>query len=585
MYKNYKICRSLKKRLTDAFKDETGEKYPEQGLLGGSQLSSDENSIYISSAATSKTLLPLGSDVVGIFTRQKDLSAEAVACILKTFDQDLNEQVVVLSPGQTASTLCVKTYNRSENDFAESSAVDIEDEVFYSENFIARVTGNVSLSVKGSQFSSALAESICSTTQKLGELVVKLEHSEFNTKLANNLEQTSADLYGMLSDKETQEIDDLEAPADLKKKMIEKLARKRVTQKAPLAFLIQDSVTGDELNLSELSLNSNSQTIVLELDACCFIPVSATIEFIGKSLSRALSDQLQQHKKFLDEQYAKNASKVTLGQPFNLFPKQVCGHFLSIIYPKNEPDDKLIESRLALHKSLLLPMDRPYLRKANQYKLSSESGIYLLNVHEGLGPSGLKGGKQSTVSGTYAYHHYMQDRFNDNGWGCAYRSLQTIVSWFRHQGYTEVTVPTHQQIQQALVDVGDKEPNFVGSTKWIGSSEVSYVLNQLCGITSKFLIVNSGADLAGKGRELARHFQTQGTPIMIGGGVLAHTILGVDFNQKTGAVKFLILDPHYTGAEDLSTIQKKGWCGWKPDTFWDKKSFYNLCMPQRPDTV
>ena len=42
-----------------------------------------------------------------------------------------------------------------------------------------------------------------------------------------------------------------------------------------------------------------------------------------------------------------------------------------------------------------------------------------------------------------------------------------------------------------------------------------------------------------------------------GGGVLAHTILGVDFNDVTGDVKFLILDPHYTGAEDLQVIQDK----------------------------
>ena len=42
-----------------------------------------------------------------------------------------------------------------------------------------------------------------------------------------------------------------------------------------------------------------------------------------------------------------------------------------------------------------------------------------------------------------------------------------------------------------------------------------------------------------------------------GGGVLAHTILGVDFNEVTGNLKFLILDPHYTGAEDLSVVQDK----------------------------
>lgn len=52
------------------------------------------------------------------------------------------------------------------------------------------------------------------------------------------------------------------------------------------------------------------------------------------------------------------------------------------------------------------------------------------------------------VQGVYGYHHYMQDRTDDSGWGCAYRSLQTICSWFRHQGYTEKPVPTHREIQQ-----------------------------------------------------------------------------------------------------------------------------------------
>lgn len=37
----------------------------------------------------------------------------------------------------------------------------------------------------------------------------------------------------------------------------------------------------------------------------------------------------------------------------------------------------------------------------------------------------------SLVNGLYAYHHYMQNEFDDSGWGCAYRSLQTIVSWYR----------------------------------------------------------------------------------------------------------------------------------------------------------
>ena len=52
-------------------------------------------------------------------------------------------------------------------------------------------------------------------------------------------------------------------------------------------------------------------------------------------------------------------------------------------------------------------------------------------------------------------------------------------------------------------------------------------------------------------------FLTPSIRHLAGGGVLAHTILGVDFNDVTGDVKFLILDPHFTGADDLRVIQDK----------------------------
>ena len=43
----------------------------------------------------------------------------------------------------------------------------------------------------------------------------------------------------------------------------------------------------------------------------------------------------------------------------------------------------------------------------------------------------------------------------------------------------------------------------------------------------------------------------------VGGGVLAHTILGVCFDENTGETWFLVLDPHYMGAEDTKVIQSK----------------------------
>ena len=128
----------------------------------------------------------------------------------------------------------------------------------------------------------------------------------------------------------------------------------------------------------------------------------------------------------------------------------------------------------------------------------------------------VKDGEVSVVRGTYSYHHYCQDRMDDNGWGCAYRSLQTIVSWFRWQGYTEKPVPSHRDIQQCLVNIGDKPSSFVGSTQWIGSTEVSFCLETMLGITSRILSVSSGEELGSKGGELEYHFKNIGTPVMIG---------------------------------------------------------------------
>lgn len=52
------------------------------------------------------------------------------------------------------------------------------------------------------------------------------------------------------------------------------------------------------------------------------------------------------------------------------------------------------------------------------------------------------------MRGRYEYYHYMQKNFDDNGWGCAYRSLQTVWSWLYHQKFTEKQVPLHQDFQQ-----------------------------------------------------------------------------------------------------------------------------------------
>ncbi|XP_023519229.1 probable Ufm1-specific protease [Cucurbita pepo subsp. pepo] len=263
-----------------------------------------------------------------------------------------------------------------------------------------------------------------------------------------------------------------------------------------------------------------------------------------------------------------------------------------------ETEMKQVELRKALHLRLGLPFDRPVLRIASALDFSSRKdnlprkGSFLLkDVHIGIPSSGVSGGQTSIVQGSYEYHHYLQEGFNDSGWGCAYRSLQTIISWFRLQHYTSIDVPSHREIQEALVEIGDKDDSFIGSREWIGAIELSFVLDKLLGVSCKIINVRSGAELPEKCRELAAHFENQGTPIMIGGGVLAYTLLGVDYNEASGDCGFLILDPHYTGSDDIKKIVSGGWCGWKKavdskgKNFFLHDKFYNLLLPQRPNMV
>ncbi|XP_022098880.1 ufm1-specific protease 2-like [Acanthaster planci] len=321
-------------------------------------------------------------------------------------------------------------------------------------------------------------------------------------------------------------------------------------------------------------------SMVLPIDVPVIVPRNTLAATLGKLFSAGVCRQLLAMEQCLKDHLQECGLSVP--RPYH-YKLPGIPNLFTVLYPVDLADDKLGSTRQHLHNQFLLPLDRPRFRRANAYSYpDAKKEGYLLNTHLGLPLSGVGNGQVSLVQGTYAYHHYMQDHFNDDKWGCAYRSLQTLVSWFRHQGYTQRPVPSHKEIQQALVDVGDKPAKFVGSRQWIGSFEVSTVLNQLFAITCKLLYVSSGAEMANKGRELALHFQTQGTPIMIGGGVLAHTILGVDFSESSGDIKFLILDPHYTGSEDLKVVQDKGWCGWKGVDFWDQTAYYNMCMPQRP---
>jgi hypothetical protein len=185
----------------------------------------------------------------------------------------------------------------------------------------------------------------------------------------------------------------------------------------------------------------------------------------------------------------------------------------------------------------------------------------------------------------------MQDKTDDKGWGCAYRSYQTTLSWFVEQNLCEpgLQIPSIAEIQATLKRVDHAHENLrVGSKAWIGTVEASNLLQDL-DILCKLHYVNPPDDLPSYSLQLLEHFRTQGTPVVMGAGEYAYTMVGLVYDPDSGASAYAIVDPHYTGADEWKPILTKEWVGWKTPEFFGKSvppgGFINLCCPQLPGTA
>jgi hypothetical protein len=176
--------------------------------------------------------------------------------------------------------------------------------------------------------------------------------------------------------------------------------------------------------------------------------------------------------------------------------------------------------------------------------------------------SGVKSGLAEVhlITCPCTYYHYLCDDIDDRGWGCGYRSLQCLRSWAvsqtnreegesvrgtatsentrepattddrGHSGTVRETcvsvssvpgvkvwrVPSLREIQETLVKIGDKPPGFVGSRDWIGSFEACLVLDHIFSVACKIVHVSSGAEVVNHMEMLAQHFDSVGSPVMIG---------------------------------------------------------------------
>ena len=211
----------------------------------------------------------------------------------------------------------------------------------------------------------------------------------------------------------------------------------------------------------------------------------------------------------------------------------------------------------------------------------------LSNIHSGLQPPCQ--GDAFLVTQNYNYYHYLVDGFDDRGWGCGYRTLQTICSWINMS--TEIgkqkgrNVPSLRDIQETLVEMQDKEPSFLGSKAWIGSFEICLVLDNLYDVQSKIVHLQPGSLNSEETIFLKRHFEEFRSPVMMGGDAdsASKCILGIFYGHELtdDNVYLLVLDPHFCGkSTTIQQLQGENWVAWKKLSDFDQNSFYNFCLPQ-----
>ncbi|XP_061446155.1 inactive Ufm1-specific protease 1 [Rhineura floridana] len=209
----------------------------------------------------------------------------------------------------------------------------------------------------------------------------------------------------------------------------------------------------------------------------------------------------------------------------------------------------------------------------------------LSSVHRGL-PLPSPPHRLALISGPYSYYHYGCDSVDDRGWGCGYRTLQTVCSWLAAAGRGEVPscpVPSLKEMQNSLVEMGDKRPSFTGSRDWIGTVEAALCMDHFYAVPGKLIHIPHGRDLEKELETLYAHFQGGGGPVMMGGNRdnSSKGLLGVCSSAK--GHHLLVLDPHYYGKAGSVTkeeLQEAGWVSWRELGTFEAGSFYNLCLPQ-----
>ena len=231
---------------------------------------------------------------------------------------------------------------------------------------------------------------------------------------------TIADLWKVIEDEE--EEDDGFGVANVKKKKI--IKKKETMDFSLLMKMSGDACTSKTRNCAPVIHYEKCQDkvakIPLNLDGLAIAPNDMKIVDVMELLKGCAQRQVHIMGGSVLSEYKKLGS-LSKPEVFHLKPEPF-GHYVSIVYTQTGDCNVFAPFRMKLHQKFLLKPDRPYFRRVNRFTFDVDKTTSgpLTNVHVGLAPSGV-GGEVAMVQGIYSYHHYMQDGFDDDKWGCAYR--------------------------------------------------------------------------------------------------------------------------------------------------------------------
>ena len=184
------------------------------------------------------------------------------------------------------------------------------------------------------------------------------------------------------------------------------------------------------------------------------------------------------------------------------------------------------------------------------------------------------------VSGRLRYCHYLCDGFDDSGWGCGFRSVQTILSWL-----DPAPPPSIAECQAVLAAV--QPAAYAGARGWIGVADAVVLLDHYQNAQTTVLELPNGQAMARHTPALAAHFEAGGGPAMIGGGgdVYSKTIVGVRLGVPSADPlddELLVWDPHFVGADPATAAETGGAVAWRTvRELLRGSSFYNVALPRR----